>query len=140
METKANYKKYKFGYAKLVRDNIPAMFRRDGFTAKLRRLGRTEYLAELKKKLGEESAEVAAAATAAEVRAEIADVQEVLDCLREVWQITPADLAQERRRKRRTNGGFKKRIYVEYIENGPKSDPAWLKYHLQRRKKYPLIK
>jgi len=131
---------YKFKYAKLVRDKIPAIIKRDGAVVSKKVLGTADYIRELKKKLTEESAELVEAAGQHEILSELADLEEVLDNLRRAARIEPAELKAVRDKKRAQNGSFRRRFYINHIVADEKTDPAWLRYHLKRRKKFPLIK
>jgi predicted house-cleaning noncanonical NTP pyrophosphatase (MazG superfamily) len=98
-------------YDKLVRDKIPEIIRSNGAEPVTRTLDEKEYLEELVKKLKEEVTEFD------EDRSleELADIKEVLIAIRIALGIKSNDLEQARRDKADKNGRFKKRIYLESV-------------------------
>ena len=133
-------KKYKFSYAKLVRDKVPEMIKKDGGLLKKRILDSAGYIQELKKKFLEESRELIAAENKKETLEELADLQEIIDHLLKALRLTKTELKAKQLAKRRRVGGFKKRIYIDHVATGDKFDPEWLKYFLKNRRKFPLLK
>lgn len=99
-------------YRKLVRDRIPEIISGNGGEPVTRILDDTEYMAELIKKLKEETAEF----EADESIEELADIQEVILALRDALGNSVDELEEERRKKAGTNGGFKDKIYLEGVE------------------------
>lgn len=99
-------------YKKLVRDKIPEIIRKNGGEPVARVLNEKEYLKELIKKLKEEVAEFEEEPSAEE----LADIKEVTIAIREALGIHAGELEDVRRKKARTNGRFKKRIYLEDVE------------------------
>lgn len=99
------------GSEKLVRDKIPEIIRKDRKVPH----GRIGELRErpglLLQKLGEEVRELAVAPTHEMTIEEMADVLEVLDALRDWWDISKAEVARVQKAKREEKGGFKK-LYV----------------------------
>ena len=96
-------------YNKLVRDRIPEIIKKSGSTASTRILNDEEYLYYLLKKLFEETKEVMEKPS----KEELADVMEVVHSIAEHLELTIEDIEQERLRKNKSNGGFKKRILLE---------------------------
>lgn len=133
-------KKYKFSYAKLVRDNIPELVKKDGGMVKKKILGHKAYVEELKKKLLEEGRELFLAKADLDILSELADVQEVIDALLSALGLSGFELKKLQAKKRKKAGAFKKKIYIHHIETGPKFDPIWLKYYLKNSKKFPQLK
>jgi predicted house-cleaning noncanonical NTP pyrophosphatase (MazG superfamily) len=131
---------YKFRYAKLVRDNIPAIIVKDGAKVQKKVLSQKSYELELKKKLLEESSELLEAKDRTEMLSELADLEEILDNLRAALHIGKAELKSVQAKKRLKNGSFRRRFYVDHIVADNHTDPAWLRYHLKNKKKFPLIK
>ncbi len=99
-------------YQKLVRDNIPDIIRKNGEKPLVRTLGVREFSVELRKKLVEEAEEVVQAKTKKELIEELADLQEVLLSLRDVENITPAEVTACAKRKKKLRGGFAKSIFL----------------------------
>lgn len=99
-------------YNKLVRDKIPEIIEKDGKTANTRVLSNIEYLEELIKKLGEEYGEFKADNSVEE----LADIQEVVLALADALDIKPSELAHELAEKAAKRGAFKKRIFLESVE------------------------
>jgi predicted house-cleaning noncanonical NTP pyrophosphatase (MazG superfamily) len=100
-------------YNKLVRDRVPEIIRADGKEPKTRILDKQEYLEELIKKLGEELEEFNTDRNAEE----LADLQEVILALADAINITPQQLAKAVSQKTLKRGAFKKRIFLESVEN-----------------------
>jgi len=100
-------------YNKLVRDKIPEIIEAEGKTAKIKILNNQEYLEELIKKLGEEYEEFKQDRNVEE----LADIQEVLLAIADALDIDPGDLASTMANKAVEKGQFKKRIYLESVED-----------------------
>lgn len=99
-------------YNKLVRDKIPEIIKANGGQPKTRMLDDKKYLRELVKKLKEEVAEFEAEPSVEE----LADIKEVMIALRTAMGIRAGELEDVRRKKADTNGRFKKRIFLESVE------------------------
>ncbi len=99
-------------YNKLVRDRIPEIIVGDGKKAKTRILKDDEYLAELLKKLGEEAKELSEDPSVEE----LADVKELTIAIRQALGISTGELEAVRRKKASKNGRFKKRIFLESVD------------------------
>jgi len=99
-------------YQKLVRDRIPALIEASGVVPQVRTLGAKAYKEALRTKLIEEARECAAAEGRKALLDELADLQEVIGAICEVEGIGARDVAAARRLKRRTRGGFKKRLFL----------------------------
>jgi predicted house-cleaning noncanonical NTP pyrophosphatase (MazG superfamily) len=104
-------------YNKLVRDRIPEIIEADGGQPVTRVLDDAGYEVALRAKLIEESRE-AQAATDGELLPELADVLEVLQALAKAHDMRWEDVVSEAARKRAERGGFDKRIFLEYVEQG----------------------
>jgi predicted house-cleaning noncanonical NTP pyrophosphatase (MazG superfamily) len=102
-------------YHKLVRDGIPRIIEADGGKPVTRVLDQAGYLAALRAKLLEE-AEEAQAAPDRQLRAELADVLEVLRALATAHGLNWEDVEAEAARKRDERGGFDQRIFLEYVD------------------------
>lgn len=95
-------------YGKLVRDNIPDLIRREGFTPQVRVLQETEYREALTEKLKEEVSEYL----------ESGELMELADILEVVYALTEADghdseaLLRAYTEKHEARGGFARRYYL----------------------------
>lgn len=99
-------------YHKLVRDKIPEIIRARGQKPVIRILGDKEYVEHLIERLCEEVDEFDEDRSVEEM----ADILEVLMALAETLGIKQADIASMRTKKATARGGFKKRIFLERIE------------------------
>ena len=99
-------------YNKLVRDRIPEIIQADGKRLKARILDDAEHMEELVKKLGEEYEEFKADRNVEE----LADLHEVLLALADALKIDHKELEKVRAEKAASRGGFKKKIYLETVE------------------------
>lgn len=97
---------------KLVRDKIPEIIQNSGKIPHTRILSDELYLAELNKKLNEECAEYQADNSFEE----LADMLEVMYAIVEACGCTVKELENIRLEKRRMRGGFKDKIFLEYVE------------------------
>lgn len=99
-------------YNKLVRDKIPEIIKADGLKPSTRTLNDAEYLKELIKKIKEEVAEFEAEPSVEE----LADIKEITIAIRESMGIHAGELEDVRRKKAVKNGRFKKKIFLESVE------------------------
>ena len=99
---------------KLVRDKIPEIIDNAGKTPVTHILSDDEYLSELDKKLNEECSEYQADKNIEE----LADMLEVMYDIAEARGWSVSELEAVRRDKAEKRGGFKKKIYLEYMEDG----------------------
>lgn len=97
---------------KLVRDKIPEIIQNSGKIPHTHILSDELYLAELDKKLNEECAEYQADNNLEE----LADMLEVMYAIVEARGCTVKELENIRLEKRRMRGGFKDKIFLEYVE------------------------
>lgn len=100
-------------YNKLVRDKIPDIITANGERFKTRILNDEEHLRELIKKLKEEAAEFEENPSVEE----LADIKEITIAIREALGIHAGELEDARRKKAATNGRFKKKIFLESVED-----------------------
>jgi len=126
----------KFKFNKLVRDKIVDHQIADGSKPQYRNLSDAEHKAALIKKIVEETEEIMEADDN-EVAAEIADVQQALNDLITKYKLEKSDILVELKRKKDKNGGFKKGIFVEYVEVN--NDSQWMDYYRKNSKRYPEI-
>ena len=99
---------------KLVRDKIPEIIEKAGKTAYTHILSEEDYMTELDKKLNEECSEYQADKNIEE----LADMLEVMYAIAEARGWSVSELEAVRRDKVEKRGGFKKKIYLEYVEDG----------------------
>ena len=99
---------------KLVRDKIPEIIENAGKTSVTHILSDDEYLSELDKKLNEECAEYQADKSIEE----LAEMLEVMYAIAEARGWSLSELEAVRREKAEKRGGFKEKIYLEYVEGG----------------------
>lgn len=126
----------KFQFAKLVRDRIVEHQLASGATPAYRQLDADQHKNELIKKIIEESQEITHASTD-EIAMEIADVQQALDDLKELYGLSNEDVSKAKAIKNKKNGAFKKGHYVDYVE--VKEDNAWIGYYRNNPDRYPEI-
>jgi len=100
-------------YNKLVRDRIPDIIRADGKTPITRTLGDDEFLGKTLGKTVEEAIEFRDDPSITE----LADLQEMVNTARDALGITAEQLEAERLRRAEERGGFKKRIFLERVED-----------------------
>lgn len=129
-----------FRVRKLIRDRIIEQMQENGQAPfGMRELNAKEYLEKLAQKLNEESAELLFEFDNPQKLAEeIADVQEVLDCIKAEIGLNNAQVVEIQAQKKAKNGGFEKKIYLEAV--GMKEDNVWLDFYLNHPDKYPEIK
>jgi predicted house-cleaning noncanonical NTP pyrophosphatase (MazG superfamily) len=104
-------------YQKLVRDRVPDSIRKNGEWPVTRVLSPEEFRLALRQKLVEEATEVVAAESRDEVRAELADLLEIIESICQEEKISQNGLLEERMIKNNLKGGFKKRIFLERVED-----------------------
>jgi predicted house-cleaning noncanonical NTP pyrophosphatase (MazG superfamily) len=105
-------------YNKLVRDQIPDIIAATGSQPSTRVLDHASYRDALRSKLLEEAREAEAAADG-QLASELADVLEVLKALAQAHGMKWEDIELQARRKRAERGGFDRRIFLEYVDQGP---------------------
>lgn len=101
---------------KLVRDNVPKRIQHDtGKKPEHIVLGHDELKAALLTKLSEETAELKealASCNRSKIIEEMADVQEVLSAIKDVWEIDGARVIEQQLLKSSTHGSFKDKIFL----------------------------
>jgi len=95
-------------YGKLVRDRIPEIICSEGFTPSVRVLDDIEYIAELYRKLREETEEYLRDQNIEE----IADILEVLEAICEAKGFSVDDVQKFKAAKREKRGGFDQKLYL----------------------------
>jgi len=102
-------------YKKLVRDKVPEIIEGNGEVPVTRILhDEEEYTAALIAKTGEESQELANATTLEERVEELADLEKLVQILKQRFGADKVDAASMKKEKER--GGFEKRIFLEHTE------------------------
>ena len=99
-------------YNKLVRDKIPEIIEADGKVCRTHILSNEEYIVALEAKLNEEVAEYQADKNLEEM----VDVLEVLQAICMARGYSVAELEAMRAKKAEKRGGFKEKIFLEYVE------------------------
>jgi len=99
-------------YNKLIRDNIPSIIEKDNKISIVTVLDDKQFLTELKKKLIEESKEVVNTETRDELINELADIQEIIDKLKEVYIIDQDEIVAVQSKKAQKNGKFDKKLFL----------------------------
>lgn len=124
-----------FYYNKLVRDNIVGWHIKRGHIPDAVELRGVDLKQALKNKLYEEIAELPIQEQADdEVKAELADLQQVLDDLRAEYGVTVKELNQVKRAKKAKKGGFRKGWYVKSVTMP--EDDEWTQYCREQPYKY----
>jgi predicted house-cleaning noncanonical NTP pyrophosphatase (MazG superfamily) len=104
-------------FNKLVRDKIPEIIAADKAVAKTRTLQPEEFIKELFNKAKEEIEElIKTQEDKKEVMKEIGDVYEVLDAIIANLDLSKDEILKLQAERRDKRGGFKKRIFLESIE------------------------
>ena len=125
-----------FKFAKLVRDTIVDQQLAAGARPVYRQLSPEEHKRALAGKIAEEAAEISDAPPE-DIAAEIADVQQALDDLRELYGLSAQDITREQAAKNAKNGAFTKGIYIEQVEVD--EDDPWIGYYRKHADRYPQI-
>ncbi len=102
---------------KLVRDKIPEIIRTSGQEPTVRNAHGDELDYLMRAKVVEEAEELLSSGSSDE----IVDILEVIDALLELRSVDPSAIDDERRKKRRDRGGFK-RGFVLTMEDGSSFD------------------
>ena len=102
-------------YNKLVRDNIPNIIKENGETPIYHTLNDEEYWDALLKKDTEELEEVKEAESKDEVLKELGDKLELIRAMAEYQGFTLDDVIKQANKKKETNGGFQKRLFLETV-------------------------
>ena len=103
-------------YKKLIRDKIPQVFAANNKIFNTRILTDDEYRVALKQKLIEESKEVLESSNKKDLIYEIADVIEVLNCIKSSENISDEDVEKCRLEKGKKRGVFSQKLFLESVE------------------------
>lgn len=126
----------KFKFAKLVRDKIVDHQIASGAKPTYHQLDTEAHKRELVNKIIEEVTEITKASSE-EIAAEIADVQQALDDLKQKYGLTDQQIKAAQTRKNEKNGAFKKGLFIEYVEVDEKD--RWAGYYRKHADRYPEI-
>lgn len=124
----------RFYLQKLVRDKLEAEYQKFGQKPQYKSLSKSEYVEELKKKLIEEIRELDPL-DKENIRAESADVLQVLHDLWQVHGIEEHDVKAVLAKKYERLGGFSGATYVEYLDL--QDDDEWVEYYRKEPKRFP---
>jgi predicted house-cleaning noncanonical NTP pyrophosphatase (MazG superfamily) len=127
----------KFKFSKLVRDKIVDHQIASGAKPSFRQLDAAEHRQELVNKIIEEAKEITQASPE-EIAAEIADVQQAIDDLTELYGLTNEDVTTAQDLKNAKNGAFKKGLFIDYVEID--ANDQWVSYYRKNADRYPEIK
>ena len=127
----------KFVFNKLVRDKIVEQQQKGGAKVEHRILDDREYLTALKAKLLEEASEMELE-DEDKLVAELADLQEVIDCILETIGKSKKDVALAQAKKNDKAGSFKKRIYISSVT--VQDEDPWVEYYQKNSDRYPEVK
>lgn len=125
-----------FKFSKLVRDKVVDQQIASGAKPNYRKLEPEDHKRELINKLIEEAREVEQSSPE-EVINEIADVQQIIDDLRVLYNFTADDVAAAQKRKNEKNGAFAKGLYIESLEIDEADQ--WTSYYRKHPDRYPEI-
>jgi len=101
----------RYHHKKLIRDKIPEYIEASGNEYKTRVLDNTEFEKELKKKLLEESKELAEAPKELLMN-ELADVLELIKSISSHYKISFKKVEKYQVEKRKKRGGFRKKLFL----------------------------
>jgi len=103
-------------YNKLIRDRIPEIIKKDGNTADIIILSEESFNQAIKQKLIEEATEVANAQTRDEILGELADLQEVMDTIKQMYNINTLEVNTIQAIKALQKGKFEKKLFLKSVE------------------------
>lgn len=102
-------------YNKLVRDRIPEIITKDGNTADIIILSEESFKQAIKDKLIEEATEVANAQNRDDILSELADLQEVMDSIKQIYNINTLEVNTIQAVKALQRGKFDKKIFLKSV-------------------------
>lgn len=95
-------------YNKAIRDKIPEIIKKDGYSCNVKTLSDEKFLAELEKKLSEEVTEYQNDKNPEE----LADILEVIYRIAELKGVSKEELEKIRIKKVKERGGFEKNLHL----------------------------
>jgi predicted house-cleaning noncanonical NTP pyrophosphatase (MazG superfamily) len=126
-----------FRFNKLVRDKIVEQQLQSGGKSDYHVLEDKEYLKALKAKILEEASEMDVE-DMPELVKELADLQEVIDCMLEALGSAKDAVAKAQSKKNQKAGSFKKKLYIKTVTIP--EDNEWIGYYLKHSDRYPEVK
>ena len=102
-------------YNKLVRDRIPEIIQKEGNTADIIILSEESFIQAIKEKLIEEANEVCNAQNRDDILSELADLQEVMDTIKQLYNINTLEVNTIQAVKALQRGKFEKRLYLKSV-------------------------
>ena len=127
----------RFYLQKLVRDKVvkKCLDDEEVLHTEYRELNKQEFRRELLRKIHEEADEIPLDDNQRnELLKELADLQEVVDALRQDFGFSTEQVQEEMARKRQDKGGFDKRHYIKYHDLA--DDSKWVKIFRAQPDKY----
>ena len=106
----------RYHFDKLIRSKIPPRMKNEGVFVYSNSLSGPDYQDALKKKIIEEAQEVHDANSKEDLITELADVMEVIHAIAQVNQISLKEIEAAQAKKRKINGYFLPKNYINYIE------------------------
>ena len=103
-------------YNKLVRDRIPEIIQKEGNTADIIILSEESFKQAIKEKLIEEATEVYNAQNRDDILSELADLQEVMDTIKQLYNINTLEVNTIQAVKALQRGKFEKRLYLKSVK------------------------
>ena len=102
-------------YNKLVRDRIPEIIQKEGNTADIIILSEESFKQAIKEKLIEEATEVCNAQNRDDILSELADLQEVMDTIKQLYNINTLEVNTIQAVKALQRGKFEKKLYLKSV-------------------------
>lgn len=102
-------------YDKLVRDRIPEIIQKEGNIADIIILSEESFIQAIKEKLIEEANEVCNAQNRDDILSELADLQEVMDTIKQLYNINTLEVNTIQAVKALQRGKFEKRLYLKSV-------------------------
>ena len=102
-------------YNKLVRDRIPEIIQEEGNIADIIILSEESFKQAIKEKLIEEATEVCNAQNRDDILSELADLQEVMDTIKQLYNINTLEVNTIQAVKALQRGKFEKRLYLKSV-------------------------
>ena len=102
-------------YNKLVRDRIPEIIQKEGNIADIIILSEESFIQAIKEKLIEVANEVCNAQNRDDILSELADLQEVMDTIKQLYNINTLEVNTIQAVKALQRGKFEKRLYLKSV-------------------------
>jgi predicted house-cleaning noncanonical NTP pyrophosphatase (MazG superfamily) len=126
----------KFRLDKLVRDKLPEEQQKHGGHMEVRILTDEEYIQALIAKFQEEAAEIDTGNPDKALK-ELADLQEIIDCLAAALGKDKTAVLEAQEKKRQESGSFKARQYVSTVSL--QDDDPWADYYAADPERFPEL-